>query len=174
METSINTASRWQGTLSQSPLGPITVMVSEGGLAGINFGLLPPLKLQPAGSSNTLTKALEQIQEYLDGHRQQFDLPIDWASLEPFQRSVLEKTYAIPYGQTRTYGQVTLSIGKPLSAARAVGGALAHNPMPLVLPCHRVIGTDGRLHGYGGPGGIKTKAWLLEMEGVLLVKTGLV
>jgi O-6-methylguanine DNA methyltransferase len=71
---------------------------------------------------------------------------------------------AIPYGQTRTYREIAAQIGTP-NAPRAVGRANATNPMPLVIPCHRVIGTDGKLHGYGGAGGLKTKRWLLTMEG---------
>ena len=71
---------------------------------------------------------------------------------------------AIPYGETRTYGEIAAQIGTP-NAPRAVGRANAANPMPLVIPCHRVIGTDGKLHGYGGAGGLKTKQWLLSMEG---------
>jgi methylated-DNA-[protein]-cysteine S-methyltransferase len=104
-----------------------------------------------------------QVEEYLNGQRDTFELDIDWALCTPFQRQVLEQHLAIPYGETRTYGQLAAQIGKPL-AARAVGRAGATNPIPLIIPCHRVIGADGNLRGYGAPGGIQTKAWLLELE----------
>ena len=89
---------------------------------------------------------------------------MDWSALgSDFQRSALRAVAAIPYGETRTYGEIAAQIGRP-QAPRAVGRANATNPMPLVIPCHRVIGTDGKLHGYGGRGGLKTKQWLLDLE----------
>ncbi len=81
--------------------------------------------------------------------------------LRPFQQAVLQATYEIPYGETRTYKEIAERIGRP-RAARAVGRAEATNPMPLVLPCHRVIGVDGKLHGYGLGEGVKTKEWLVK------------
>jgi methylated-DNA-[protein]-cysteine S-methyltransferase len=83
--------------------------------------------------------------------------------MTPFQAKALQTVYAIPYGETRSYGDIAAAIGQP-RAARAVGRANATNPMPLVIPCHRVIASDGSLHGYGGPGGLRTKAWLLDLE----------
>jgi methylated-DNA-[protein]-cysteine S-methyltransferase len=112
-----------------------------------------------------LEAATCQIAEYLDGKRRAFDFPIDWSILSSdFQRIALRAVMAIPYGQTRTYGQIAAQIGYP-KASRAMGRANATNPMPLVIPCHRVIGSDGELHGYGGAGGLKTKRWLLDLEG---------
>ena len=105
-----------------------------------------------------------QIKEYLTGKRRKFELTIDWLVLaSDFQRDALKAVFSIPYGQTRTYAGIAAQIGHP-QAFRAVGRANATNPMPLVIPCHRVIGTDGKLHGYGGKGGLKTKEWLLKME----------
>ena len=106
---------------------------------------------------------IRQLDEYLDGNRQQFNLPLDLTRLSPFQAQALRLTMKIPYGQTSTYKDIALQLGKP-NSARAVGRAEATNPIPLVIPCHRVLGTDGTLHGYGGPGGIKLKRWLLNME----------
>jgi methylated-DNA-[protein]-cysteine S-methyltransferase len=87
--------------------------------------------------------------------------------LRPFQREVLQITFEIPYGETRTYSDIAHQMGRE-RAARAVGRAEATNPMPLVVPCHRVIGSDGKLHGYGGGEGLKTKEWLLKMEGAVI------
>lgn len=110
-----------------------------------------------------LQRLLRQIAEYLDGKRRDFDLTVDWKYMQEFQRKALQVTLAVPYGKTTTYAEIARQVGKP-AAARAVGRAEATNPMPLVIPCHRVIGSDGGLHGYGGPGGIELKAKLLRME----------
>lgn len=107
---------------------------------------------------------LRELKEYAQGRRRAFELPLDWSSIKPFQRAVLKATRTIPFGETRSYGWVAHKIGKP-RAARAVGHALATNPIPIILPCHRVIGSDGGLHGYGG--GLPMKAMLLKLEGAL-------
>jgi O-6-methylguanine DNA methyltransferase len=103
-----------------------------------------------------------ELEEYARGERRVFDLPLNWSRIQPFQRAVLETANRIPYGETRTYGWIAREIGKP-HAARAVGAALGANPIPIILPCHRVIGSDGGLHGYGG--GLPLKRRLLELEG---------
>ena len=108
-----------------------------------------------------------QLKEYLEGKRHLFTIVIDWMVLRPFQRAVLQATYQIPYGETRTYKEISVQIHRH-HAARAVGRAEATNPMPLVIPCHRVIGSDGKLHGYGLGEGLKTKEWLLKLEGALI------
>lgn len=173
--------------LPVTPLGPIWVAVGERGLVAVEFSRKgwPPADLaaQPrhialddfvlalerqgfqiqTASSVPAAMAAAQILEYLHGQRKNFDLDIDWARLRPFQSQVLKTTCAIPYGQTCTYAEVADRIQRP-RAARAVGRAEATNPMPLVIPCHRVLGSDGQLHGYGGPQGITTKAWLLALE----------
>lgn len=161
--------------LEDSPVGPLWVAVGPKGLVAVEFDCTEPeflAGLQRRGAqyhsqfqrlpSNQMP-ACQQLSEYLAGQRKSFDLPIDWESLTGFQRRVLQATFAIPYGQTTTYAGIASQLGKP-RAARAVGRAEATNPMPLVLPCHRVLGTDGKLHGYGGPGGVKMKAWLLALE----------
>jgi methylated-DNA-[protein]-cysteine S-methyltransferase len=112
--------------------------------------------------SRTL-EVINQLADYLNGTRRQFSLAIDFSSLTPFQVEVLRITSQIPYGETRTYQEIAVQIGKQ-HAARAVGRVEATNPIPLIIPCHRVLGSDGTLHGYGGPGGIKLKAWLLDLE----------
>jgi methylated-DNA-[protein]-cysteine S-methyltransferase len=108
---------------------------------------------------------LRELKEYAEGRRHAFELPLDWESIKPFQRAVLKATSTIPFGETRSYGWVAHKIGKP-RAFRAVGHALATNPIPIILPCHRVIGSDGGLHGYGG--GLPMKAMLLKLEGAVL------
>jgi methylated-DNA-[protein]-cysteine S-methyltransferase len=166
----------YTGILRDSPLGDLWIAVSEAGLAAIEWSqdeadfdayLTKRFKRPVQADPEKVAPTLRQLDEYLRGARKAFDLPIDWSLLRPFQRRVLELIFTIPYGQTRTYGDIAHEIGNP-RAARAVGRANATNPMPLVIPCHRVIGTDGKLHGYGGGEGLKTKEWLLKMEGAVI------
>lgn len=105
---------------------------------------------------------------YFNGECPPVDFPIDWLQFTPFQRKALEVVAAIPYGKVLTYTDVARSIQKP-TAVRAVAHANATNPMPIVIPCHRVIGSDRRLHGYSGPGGLEFKAYLLKLEGQSIV-----
>jgi methylated-DNA-[protein]-cysteine S-methyltransferase len=109
----------------------------------------------------------KQVFQYLSAQRRDFTFAVDWSILRPFQRTVLEAVFAIPYGETCTYAEIAARIGRP-NTYRAVGRANATNPMPLVIPCHRVIGMDGKLHGYGGGDGLPTKEWLLQLEGAVL------
>jgi methylated-DNA-[protein]-cysteine S-methyltransferase len=166
----------YTGVLRGSPLGNIWIAVSDQGLAAIewsqgeaDFGeyLTKRFKRPVQANPKKVAPAFQQLDQYLRGARKAFDLPINWSLFRPFQRQVLQIVYAIPYGQTRTYGDIAHEIGNP-SAARAVGRANATNPMPLVIPCHRVIGSDRKLHGYGGGQGLPTKEWLLKMEGAVL------
>ena len=166
----------YTGILRNSPLGDLWVAVSEQGLAAIEWSqdeadfsayLTKRFKRPVQPDPEKVDPALRQLDEYLRGARKAFDLPIDWSLLRPFQGRVLQIIFAIPYGQTRTYGEIAHEIGNP-RAARAVGRANATNPMPLVIPCHRVIGGDGKLHGYGGGEGLPTKEWLLQLEGAIL------
>ncbi|MCK4724859.1 MAG: methylated-DNA--[protein]-cysteine S-methyltransferase, partial [Anaerolineales bacterium] len=149
------------GEISSTPLGPIWVAVSERGLVGVEVSpnqdalivLLNRFGFQQVLVDEIKTAAAtHQVSQYLQGERKTFDLPIDWSVLTPFQEQALEATYAIPYGEVMTYGEIAHQLGKP-RAARAVGRAEATNPMPLVIPCHRVIGADGGLHGYGAGAG---------------------
>ena len=104
-----------------------------------------------------------QISEYLEQKRKVFSLSIDWKVYTPFQKAVLKETLAIPYGETRSYGEVAAAIGNP-KASRAVGQAEKSNHVPLVIPCHRVIGSDGSMTGYGGSENTDTKVSLLQFE----------
>lgn len=112
--------------------------------------------------------ALAQIQAYLDGERIDFDLPTDISILTDFQQQVLQATQQIPRGRIATYMDIARKIGNP-KAVRAVGQALGRNPIPIVIPCHRVIASDGSLGGYSGGGGLETKAKLLQLEGAMAI-----
>src|SRR6185437_14116566 len=109
-------------------------------------------------------EAIGQLEEYFAGRRRAFDLDLDLRGTD-FQRRVWEAVAAVPYGQTRSYADVARAVGNG-KAVRAVGAANGANPLPLVIPCHRIIGSGGGLHGYGG--GLDVKARLLELEGVII------
>ncbi len=163
----------WIGGREGSVLGEIWAAFSPRGLAAVGVGTSeekflatlqkPGAPVQIVQNDGRVNAALQQIEEYLAGKRRRFELEIDWSGMAPFQERVLHATIDIPYGETRTYQQLALQTGSP-AAGRAVGRAQATNPMPLVIPCHRVIGSDGSLRGYGAGEGIPTKRWLLEME----------
>ena len=153
--------------------GQIGVTVTVKGLAAVLWGeSATRARRGLSGKADTPTTAalrcsanrwLVHLQEYLSGHRRHFPMEIAWETLPPFQRQVLQAVAAIPYAETRTYGQIAAASGHP-RAARAVGQAVARNPMPLVIPCHRVVAANGSLGGYSGPGGLTTKARLLALE----------
>jgi len=159
------------GLLPSSPIGSLWVAASSSGVIAVDWSISRDdfvgglsRRLHAAVISDPLPEEpLSQLGEYLTGHRKQFDLALDLSHLSPFQQQVLRFTAEIPYGQTSTYKEIA-SLAGNANAARAVGRVEATNPIPIIIPCHRVLGTDGRLHGYGGPGGIKLKAWLLDLE----------
>ena len=178
METDFMTISSpkiYLGELNDTPLGDLRLAASDLGLLAVEWAdsqpeldyLLQRLSRPLEVNETKLKPYAKEILEYLNGERREFTFPIDWGLLKPFQRKSLEAVYKIPYGQIRTYAEIAARIGHP-NAPRAVGRANATNPMPLVIPCHRVIGTDGKLHGYGGGDGLPTKEWLLRMEGALI------
>jgi methylated-DNA-[protein]-cysteine S-methyltransferase len=121
-------------------------------------------------SEDETKEVLKQIDAYLAYERKDFNLLIDWSGYTDFQRKVLEQTLAIPYGETRSYGDIAGAVGSP-QAFRAVGQAEKRNQVPLIIPCHRVIGTDGSLTGYGGKTNLDLKAKLLDFERVGLKKS---
>jgi methylated-DNA-[protein]-cysteine S-methyltransferase len=164
------------GELKGTPIGDLWLAVSDLGLAAVEWGqsqaefeawLVKRFKRTVEHKPKRVAQAASELREYLKGKRRHFTLIIDWTLLRPFQQAVLKATYEIPYGETRAYKEISEQIGRP-HAARAVGRAEATNPMPLVIPCHRVIGTDNKLHGYGLGEGLKTKEWLLKLEGAVL------
>ena len=160
-------------SLQTEALGLIGVAVSDRGLAHVRFfqagerGFVDLLssgrKVEAVHAPERTVSIVEQIRQYLQGERKSFETSLDWSDLTDFQKAVLRATLEIPYGETRSYGEVAAAVGNP-RAARAVGQAESRNPCPLVVPCHRVIGSDGGLRGYGGSGDVNTKAWLLGFE----------
>ncbi len=163
----------WIAGAATRRLGAVWAAASSAGLVCVDFGVSRQsfvahvrrlTERDPKDGRQQLRGIVRQLREYVDGNRQEFKFKIDWSSMNSdFQRTVLRRVVKIPCGQTRTYGQIAREIGRP-GASRAVGCANATNPMPLVVPCHRVVGADGGLHGYGGAGGLRTKAWLLKTE----------
>ena len=145
-----------------SPIGLIEI---SGTLDGITSLFFVEERRPGVATNDVCEEAVKQISEYFAGSRQEFDLPITMEGTE-FQRQVWQKLRSIPFGQTVSYGDVARSIGKP-SAVRAVGAANGDNPVSIIVPCHRVIGSDGGLTGYGG--GLPRKQWLLKHEGGLLL-----
>lgn len=112
-------------------------------------------------SPETFQPVVDQLQRYFHGEAVEFDVPLDLSAHTPFLREVWEATHTIPYGETRSYAELAATVGRP-RAYRAVGRAMALNPVPIIIPCHRVIGSNGGLHGYGG--GLDLKRRLLDME----------
>ena len=115
--------------------------------------------------NSVINSAARQLEEYYAGTRRSFDVPIDWTCQTPFRKRVLQAAYSIPFGKAITYQQLAEAAGN-YRAARAVGGALAHHPWGIIVPCHRVVSADGSLHGFSAPGGLQAKARLLRHEGL--------
>ena len=148
-----------------SPIGRLRLFASDDALVGAwlpDSRTPPPFDARPAegGAHPVLDRAGEQLREYFAGERQAFDLPLSPQGTE-FQRAVWQALCAIPFGATRSYAELAAAVGRP-SASRAVGGANGRNPIAIIVPCHRVIGADGTLTGYGG--GLPCKEWLLRHE----------
>jgi methylated-DNA-[protein]-cysteine S-methyltransferase len=153
--------------------GQIYVAAGPQGLVSVDFNVSEDEFLdyiarlgRPRHAPETVGRYMHDIQDYLAGRRNAFDLAVDLSQLTEFQRSVLEEARRVPRGQVATYAEIAERIGKP-KAARAVGQALRRNPVPIVVPCHRVINSDGSLGGYGGKLGSQRKINLLKLEGVV-------
>ena len=163
------------GELNGTPLGDFRLAASDFGLVAVEWAAAQPefdsylarLKRPIQPDAKKIKPYAKELAEYIEGKRHAFTIPVDWTLFTPFQREALQAVFRIPYGETRTYAEIAEQINRPHSY-RAVGGANAMNPMPMVIPCHRVIGTDGKLHGYGGGEGLPTKEWLLKMEGAVM------
>jgi methylated-DNA-[protein]-cysteine S-methyltransferase len=157
-----------------SPLGELLAVATEDGLVKLGYPDVPAdaqLEVLAATVSPRLLEAparldlvRRELDEYFAGKRQAFDVPIDWRLTGGFIQRVLRETARIPFGETRSYGQMAALAGSP-RAFRAAGSALGANPIPIVVPCHRVLRSNGALGGYGG--GLEVKQRLLELEGAL-------
>jgi methylated-DNA-[protein]-cysteine S-methyltransferase len=168
-----------------SPIGDLILAATSEGLREIDFGKeisetafvtrvrqsgAEPVPMErskhpdPEARLN-LQRAAKELEEYFGGERARFDIPLDWGAMPPFQRSVLEATASVPFGHVDTYAGIARRIGNP-KATRAVGNALGRNPIPVIVPCHRVIRSDASLGGYTGGIGIKQR--LLNLEGITL------
>jgi len=141
-----------------SPVGSLTLFAHEQALTVIEWGRAPA-----APSSRLLTEAATQLNAYFDGRLQHFDLPLDPHGT-PYQQSVWHEMTLIPAGQVCTYGDLSNNLN---SSPRAVGRACGANPIPIIIPCHRVLGANGKLTGYSGGAGVETKSRLLLLEGYL-------
>lgn len=157
-------------TIADTPIGPLTLAATEVGLVRVGFGheeqmiddlarvVSPRVVRLPA----RLDQVRRQLDEYFAGEREVFEVALDWRLTQGFRRTVLEHLVAeVPFGHTVSYGELALVSGRP-RASRAVGTAMATNPLPIVVPCHRVLRTGGALGGYGG--GLDTKRHLLALE----------
>jgi methylated-DNA-[protein]-cysteine S-methyltransferase len=150
-------------TVVDSPLGPLTLVGTGGALTGLYMDrqrYRPGPETFGERDDVPFTEAARQLEEYFAGKRTSFDLPLALTGT-PFQRQVWEALRAIPYGRTVSYGQLADRLGRP-TAARAVGLANGHNPIGIIVPCHRVVGANGDLTGYGG--GLDRKRRLLDFE----------
>lgn len=150
----------------QSPIGRIEVTADDSSITSLAIerqGRLPWEHL-PEQPNAVLEDARTQLAEYFAGARRDFDLPVRLAGTE-FQRQVWGELSSLPFGGVISYGEIGAATGR-LTAGRAVGGAVGANPVPIIVPCHRVLGSDKRITGYSGGDGIPTKTWLLDHEGI--------
>jgi methylated-DNA-[protein]-cysteine S-methyltransferase len=160
--------------LTETPVGTLLVGATEQGLCRISFRpdaehereqLARAFGPRVLRSSKSLARVRLELDEYFEGHRHAFDLELDLRTVPTFHLTVLSELAHVPYGEVTTYGTLAARVGHP-HAARAVGTVMNRNPIPIVLPCHRVIGANGKLVGYGG--GLDVKEKLLRLEGAIL------
>jgi methylated-DNA-[protein]-cysteine S-methyltransferase len=165
----------YYGRIEVPLIGHIFLGVTAKGLAAVAFGgseqaFLERMKHKGryavVRDLERIQPTADQIRRYLAGEQTAFDTPVDLSGLTAFQQRVLTAACEVPRGQVVSYAELARRIGQP-RAARAVGQALGRNPVPLVIPCHRVLASDGSMGGYSGRGGVRTKRALLELEGAL-------
>jgi methylated-DNA-[protein]-cysteine S-methyltransferase len=159
---------------ADSPFGTLLLAATRRGLVRVAFpeedvdsvleGLARRISPRIVETPVPLDPARRELEEYFTGHRRAFELALDWRLVGPFARRVLGATSEIPYGGVLSYGEIAAEAGSP-RGSRAAGNALGSNPIPIVVPCHRVLRSGGALGGYGG--GLERKRWLLELEGAI-------
>lgn len=142
-------------TFIHTPLGTLTLSEEDGAIVALDWG-----QGRDRDETPLLRRAADQLQDYMDGLRTGFDLPLNPMG-SAFRQRVWQALCEIPHGETRSYADLARSLG---TASRAIGGANGANPIPIIIPCHRVIGAGGSIGGYTGEGGITTKRWLLALE----------
>jgi methylated-DNA-[protein]-cysteine S-methyltransferase len=156
--------------VAETPVGPLLVAVTDQGLCRISFDPEPEREAEQLARTfgvrvlrvaRSIDPVKRELDEYFEGQRREFDLPVDLRGRSEFSRAVLEHLARVPYGEVTTYGSLAARSGRP-RAARAVGTIMNRNPIPIVLPCHRVVGSTGSLVGYGG--GLDRKRQLLDLE----------
>ena len=156
--------------VADTQIGPLLLAVTERGLCRISFDPEPDRETETLARTfgvrvlrapRELDPVRRELDEYFEGRRRDFDLPLDLRGREGFSRDILERLAKVPYGEVTTYKSLAVEAGNP-RAARAVGTIMNRNPIPIVLPCHRVVGSNGSLVGYGG--GLKRKRLLLDLE----------
>ena len=156
--------------VAETQIGPLLLAVTERGLCRISFDPEPDRETETLARTfgvrvlrapRELDPVRRELDEYFEGHRRDFDLQLDLRGREGFSRDILERLAKVPYGEVTTYKSLAVEAGNP-RAARAVGTIMNRNPIPIVLPCHRVVGSNGSLVGYGG--GLERKRLLLDLE----------
>jgi methylated-DNA-[protein]-cysteine S-methyltransferase len=157
-----------------SPIGPLLVAATRRGLVRVSFDqerhedvlneLVVRISPRVLEAPTQLDEVRRELEQYFEGERREFELPLDWRLSRGFRCEVLRKLVRVPYGETATYAEMAIRAGRP-RAYRAAGSACGSNPMPIVVPCHRVVPSGGGLGNYGG--GVDMKKYLLELEGAI-------
>ncbi len=168
---SSHTQTLWLGKTISTPIGILWFVISHKGLVALTIDqdvhckkLAEKLTGHAPQFSESITAPYsEQLTNYFDKTVYTFELPIDWTYMSPFQQQALQAVRNVPYGTTATYKDIAKALGKP-QASRAIGRANATNPLPLIIPCHRILSSNGSLGGYSAGNGITTKQWLLNFE----------
>ena len=150
-----------------SPIGRLEIASDGEAITSLSIERAGSLPLEefPENPDALLATAVVQLDEYFDGRRHDFDLPVRLVGTE-FQKAVWAQLRDLEWGEVASYGSVGLATGRP-TAGRAVGGAVGANPIPIIVPCHRILAGNGKITGYSGGNGIPTKAWLLDHEGIV-------
>ena len=156
-------------------IGTCALAWNDSGLT--SFHLPGPTRDAPSADSAELAAApawirdlVARVKRHVGGAPQDFtDVPLDFAGVSPFARRVFEAARTVPAGRTNTYGDLARLLGEPPETSRSIGAALGSNPWPLIVPCHRIVGAGGRMTGFSAPGGVRTKARLLVIEGAQLI-----